>query len=864
MKKISSMLSASIVMLVALLLLVQPIESAPPRTPIKGPQTALILDQDTRLDCNTLEMFVYNDGNFAYDHANVLGKTDGLYYPRGTTKTVIYSAGIWVGAKVSGDTRLAIAEYNSEFGYGPMVNGSPLPDDSRFRVYKVRHTDNDATNPDYANWPVDQGAPVDENGDPLILGDQMTWSVFNDADPPLHDNNAGSTAPLGIEIQHSTFGYTRSGPLGNVYFLKFKIINKGGNNLQDAYVSIWADPDLGDPSDDLVGCDTILGLGYCYNEGEDATYGANPPAVGFDFLQGPIVPGLPTDTAFVSGEARPGFRNLKMVSFNKYINGTDPTVSWETYGYMRGLVKDPYTGQMVPMINPTNSQVTNYAVSGNPVIQTGWIDEAASDRRLMLSSGPFNMAPGDTQEVVAAVLVGQGSGPINSITVLQQTDSQVQAAYNGNFDIPDPNKAIEVNARGRDQAIDVFWTSEMIGDIIYYPILGEAYEFEGFNVLQGQTPNGPWKKLATYDISNEVALIYGDVLNPEIGAVERIVVQNGSNSGLQFHQFMTTDAFTHQPLQNGETYYFGVSGYYYDVNHMVEFRDQYGNFLGYLAPTLESRVFAVDATPISDPGILSDTALHSAGQSDGQVIIEWIDPEARTGHDYRVNFNSDLSWNLQDVTLGTVLLNHQVNQSGDFNYPIVDGFMTRVFGQQLGVKKIEEVVNAYGPVFPPDNVHMSRNSTSEWHMDPLGDHSLTRYRWTCPSADDYEIRIVGGATESCFDWFGPQGNMDYGFVNAFKVPVELWNIGSGTPEGTFDDFRVAFMLLDDGQEFGEFDWGDGIYIHEIPYDNVNWADPNDNSGNYDPDLLLWTYRRFRFFPQDPDNTIGSNILRKEP
>ncbi|MBK7091135.1 MAG: hypothetical protein IPH59_05365 [bacterium] len=196
--------------------------------------------------------------------------------------------------------RLAIAEYSSEFVPGPMEGGTFSPDNFDFRVYKIQDGDTPASNPDYANWPVDQGAPVDENGDPLVTGDQMTWSVFNDANPDGHINDAADTQPLGLEIQQTTFGYARGGALGNTYIIKYKIINKGGNNLEDTYVSIWVDPDLGSASDDLVGCDTLLSLGYCYNEGLTNRYGAAPPAVGFDFFPGPIVPAEPK--RFCSGE----------------------------------------------------------------------------------------------------------------------------------------------------------------------------------------------------------------------------------------------------------------------------------------------------------------------------------------------------------------------------------------------------------------------------------------------------------------------------------------------------------------------------------------------------------------------------------
>jgi hypothetical protein len=284
--------------------------------------TALILDTDVTIGANQLEMFVYNDGNFAYDNANVFGKTDGLYFPRGTKKTVIYAGGIWLGGRVNDTIRVAIAEFSSEFVPGPMRDSTYQPDRADFKVYKVARGDTPESNPDYANWPADMGAPVDENGDPAILGDVMTWSVYNDADVSKHTNMG--TDPLGLEVQHTAFAYARGGALGQVIFQKFKIINKGFNTIDSTYVSLWADPDLGNASDDLVGCDTTLSLGYCYNEGSDNIYGAAPPAVGYDFFQGPIVLAGETDTAFVSGEPRPGFRNLPMTSFNKYINGTDP------------------------------------------------------------------------------------------------------------------------------------------------------------------------------------------------------------------------------------------------------------------------------------------------------------------------------------------------------------------------------------------------------------------------------------------------------------------------------------------------------------------------------------------------------------
>ncbi len=34
-----------------------------------------------------------------------------------------------------------------------------------------------------------------------MRGDQTLWTVFNDADPSQHINNAGETDPLGVEVR---------------------------------------------------------------------------------------------------------------------------------------------------------------------------------------------------------------------------------------------------------------------------------------------------------------------------------------------------------------------------------------------------------------------------------------------------------------------------------------------------------------------------------------------------------------------------------------------------------------------------------------------------------------------------------------
>jgi hypothetical protein len=102
-------------------------------------------------------------------------------------------------------------------------------------------------------------------------------------------NLYGTQTP--IECQVTSWAYAQEGPLGNMVFRSYVIINKSSQRLDSMLVAMWSDPDLGFSDDDFAGCDTSLSLGYIYNaQNVDATYGAlPPPASGFDFFQGPIV-----------------------------------------------------------------------------------------------------------------------------------------------------------------------------------------------------------------------------------------------------------------------------------------------------------------------------------------------------------------------------------------------------------------------------------------------------------------------------------------------------------------------------------------------------------------------------------------------
>ena len=128
--------------------------------------------------------------------------------------------------------------------------------------------------------------------DQVIKGDQTLWWVFNDKGNS-HTETGGSA--IGMEIRAQAFAFSTNDEINNMTFYSYEIINRSTYTLTNTYFSPWTDVDLGYAKDDYVGCDVSRGLGYGYNgvnvdgNGETEAYGANPPAVGVDFFQGPYL-----------------------------------------------------------------------------------------------------------------------------------------------------------------------------------------------------------------------------------------------------------------------------------------------------------------------------------------------------------------------------------------------------------------------------------------------------------------------------------------------------------------------------------------------------------------------------------------------
>jgi hypothetical protein len=789
----------------------------------KPHRSAKNIDNTAHMDANNLDMVVTNHGSFAYD---LLTGNAGLIFPKGSTKTAVFAAGPWIGAKVGTQVRIAVGEYSQEFAPGPMANGTFQPDNSRFRSYKIVR--GNTTSADYLNWPVDQGAPLDSLGNPALLGDVMIWSVYNDADPSKHTNNAGSTNPLGVEIQQSTFAYNRSGALGNIIFIRFKLLNKGGNQLDSMYVSAWSDPDLGDASDDLVGCDTLRSLGYVYNAtNSDQLYGGTPPAVGYDFFRGPIVP---TGTPGVND-------TLGMTSFNKYINGTDPKSSGQTFNFMKGLNADG-----TPIIDPTTLQATRFQVPGDPVAGTGWLDTSPADRRLQLSTGPFSMAPGDSQEITIAVIVGQGTDRLSSITDMKNKDDQAQIVFDLNFDIPSPPPAPTVFKQELDRRVRLIWDQTAVGTHSANAVLGQDFVFEGYRVWQLPSQGGfsDARVIATFDEANGFDNLYSDLFNPAVGGIERLQVVQGPNEGLRFQVDITQDVFRGGPLVNNKTYYFAVTAYSLDTLNVTPYVIGV-NQVGVVTEVLESALNVVPATPKGSNNVFTVTGQQIAppGEAPGHTVtVAQIQNSVIGDTLYHVALlPSGTDWALINTVTGDTLNIAPAGPDGGYTSPIIDGFIATVTPTPNDPSMIHQLLGGTGFLGAADSIDVSQGGIDSTgtimfynYINPFDletPYDINNFNFDDTVRHDYVLVMLPDTTQ--FAWAYAGGNPSA--QSTFKVPWEVYDLGACTYEDPSDDVKMSIMVRDrDGN--GRYSFGDAVYIRLIPYASVAWGTPGIMSDSY--------------------------------
>ena len=849
------------------------------------------------ININNMAMWFERNGSSGY---NPLTSGAGVTFPRSTDRVIYRDGLVWGGIVKDGDPQeLRVGGQTYAIGTVPgrIVSKGEAedPSDPSVRIYRIRRdyqtadlrldaseslgiglsavTDSDVEalraqyEQDWREWPYQKGAPYyDNDGDgeynpdtdePGVAGaDQVAWFVINDLDVGAAQSLYGSK-PVGLEVQVLLWGYARTDALGDVIFKKFTVIYKGTSatpdtaRIEDMYFAQWADPDLGNYGDDFAGADVDLSLGYVYNsintDSRYAPFGLAPPAVGYDFLQGPAVPVfqkgengdplLDEDGNFVLDESseaifnfgrRPGYRNLPMTSFVYFAAGSaidDPELgeyigTEEWYNLLRGFQPQPDISNPVPYTNPLTGDDTFFTLDGDPTTAQGWNDGVplpAGDRRIVLNTGPFEMALGDTQEVVVALLGGISTDRLRSVSSLKFNDQFVQDAYNSFFAVPKPPAQPNARVIELDQTIilDWGWDDESI-----QATEGEGspgFDFEGYNLYQlpsAEATLSQGVKVATFDIENGVTTILGIALDEESGVVLDVPLQVGTDFGVKRNIRITQDHIRSGPLVNGQRYYFAVTAY------------NRATAEGAATTTLEStpqNLICVPQEPplgtryLSEPGDVI-SAEHTAGVSDGTVSVSVVDPTSTTGHEYAVEYAADADgntvWNLVDKTSSQTLLADQTDQTGTAFYIGSAGIEVSVAGPPAGMKSWA------GPAMPFEAWQASPEAA-----DLTGDGQI--------NAADFAQAVDHASDTRWFTWAG--GSEDWGaegFEGAITGdPNHQWFAPTTV---TPDRLRtVELRFTDVSEEDGE----DQYKPVDVNNENVSWAYRYLRAAGADPPAL---------------------------
>lgn len=396
-----------------------------------------------------------------------------------------------------------------------------------------------------------------------LFGDETLWWVFNDKGN-IHTETGAN--PIGMEIRGQAFAFSTNDEINDMTFYNYELINRGSFTLTNTYFAQWVDSELGYHLDDYVGCDVMRGLGYSYNgnaidgTGGPNQYGANPPAVGIDFFQGPYQDADGLDNPLYDncevvqalseggivyggigvgyGDGRIDNERYGMRRFvyhnNDGTNQGDPSTGAEYYNYMKGIWKNGapmcYGGsglnpggctQEAGYMFPGNSDPCGWGTDGIP--QDPWTEQSAgntpADRRFMQSAGPFTLEPGAVNDITVGVVWARAtnaSDPYESVEKLRVVDDKAQSLFDNCFVLIDGPDAPELSIveLDRELILSLYNPSSSNNanedyaqvDPFIPPVWdNNVFKFEGYQIFQLKNSSVSSSDLNNPDVARLVA-----------------------------------------------------------------------------------------------------------------------------------------------------------------------------------------------------------------------------------------------------------------------------------------------------------------------------------------------------------------------
>ncbi|MCS7177589.1 MAG: hypothetical protein NZ960_08290 [Candidatus Kapabacteria bacterium] len=484
-----------------------------------------------------IEFYTTNYGIFGL---NIAANRGGGFWPRGSQNQYIFGGGIWFGAKkrVRGELRkLVIVSYNPNSGASWMVPGRVADGDEyndelkdKYQLYFSTDYAPDGTplpeqagqRPQGPNWPLwitSERETLKVNryfGDyiddltlrnlrtyprgPAFISQEDIWCVFKDTDLRRYEGGVAVRRsqgyPLRVDIEQTIYSWG-FGDYGDFIFLKYLIINRSQDTLYECWMAPAMDFDIGPAANPvaIAGNDRVrfydedptLNLAIQWSNPDQGEAGKGFGYLGMTFLESPAVDPA---TGFIRKDRRfyPLSEQLGLVTFRNWVIENDPTGDEERYDFMAARIRDG--------------------------------DQGPGDKRFLMATGPFNMAPGDTARVVvglilAATSTGRDATGFGDLDELVRKVRFAQAVYDGGFKAPIPPDRSNLSWSPLNNGVVIRWDStaeytyddsERGLDFLGYRLYrARRLDLDSFDVdHRSAASRGPfgWKEIARWEVPN--------------------------------------------------------------------------------------------------------------------------------------------------------------------------------------------------------------------------------------------------------------------------------------------------------------------------------------------------------------------------
>ncbi len=511
------------------------------RTKTKGKNQLQRTFKQNDLQQNTVSKIQFYTTNYGIFGLNVANNVGGGFWPRNSGNQYIFGGGVWFAAtkkliirdSAAGTTDTIIRKM-SEISYNPnsgsswlspgrIEDGDEVKDDpesiSKYRTYISTDFKVDgsprrpADGPNWAIWdfsgPGDtlsynafdkektryfgkymydvnqrnsESMPTTDDGKkkgPVFVSNEDIFATYKDTDLRQFEDGKDIAEsrgyPLRLQYEQTIYSWGY-GEYANFLFIAYNIINRSKDTLNKCWMAPAYDFDIGPnggaaiANNDRVNYysqDTTLNLAFQWSETNNAAErGKGFGYIGMDFLESPAVDPnngfIRHDKGYYTSEEQIGLR-----TFRNWVIANDPTSDIGRYDFMALGQRDG--------------------------------DGAAGDKRFLMATGPFNMAPGDTARVVLGMIFappGKGAeatGDSADLSELIRRDKFAQAVYDNAFATPKPPDVGPITWKPVNNGVIVEWdkTSEASVDP-----QEKGMDFLGYRLFRARVNN-----LDTFDVN---------------------------------------------------------------------------------------------------------------------------------------------------------------------------------------------------------------------------------------------------------------------------------------------------------------------------------------------------------------------------